>query len=151
MLSVSVKVTSGHSFGDQLTRIGVGNDHVGVEGGGPQRPHCVIVREDQIPDRLCRVLTEAGQPLAGHHRCRPGLECDDEVVTFYRSDVGVPLGGERVDAVGEQLEGFLFRIEVGCRREWLGHESSLRVAVRGYRTARRWKRPCATIRTCPPL
>ena len=98
----------------------MGDDHLGVERAGAQHPHGVVVREDEVADRLVGVLAQLGQPVARGDRGGQRLEADEEVLALDGAEVGVSLGRQRVHAVGEDLEGLLLLAEVGGGGEGLG-------------------------------
>jgi len=91
----------------------VRDDDLGVERGRTQHPDRVVVREHQVPHRLVGVLTQLREPvLRGDGGCQR-LEAHEEVLALDRAEVGIALCRERVDAVGEDLQGLLLLAEVG--------------------------------------
>ena len=64
----------------------------------------MVVTEDQVLDRLVGVLTQPREPVPGGRRGGASLEGDDEVLALDRADVGIALGGEGVDPLGQDLE-----------------------------------------------
>jgi hypothetical protein len=100
------------ALGDQRPRVVMRDDHVRLERARPKHPHRVIVRQNQVPHRFVSVLAEFRQPLTRGDRRRQRLETDDEILAFDGPDIGVTLGGQRVHAVREYLEGLLFLTEI---------------------------------------
>ena len=100
-------------LGDQRPGVFVRHDHVGVECAGAEDAHGVVVRQGEIAHRLVRMRTEPGQPLPRGNRRGHRLETDEEVLTLDRADVRVALGGERIDAIRQHLEGLFLLGQVG--------------------------------------
>jgi hypothetical protein len=107
------------ALGHEGPRVLVRHDHVGVERARAQHADGVVVTEHEVAHRLVGVLAQAGQPLRGSDGGGQRLEADEEVLALDRADVGVTLGGEGVDPVGEHLEGLFLRGQVTGRRERL--------------------------------
>ena len=113
------------ALGDEVLGLLGADDDLGVEGARAEHADGVVVAEHQVADRLVGVLAQLGQPPAGGHRGGHGLEADEEVLALDRTEVGVALGGQRIDAVGEDLEGLLLDAQIGGGSEGLGcHEGS---------------------------
>lgn len=94
------------------------DDGFRVECRGAEHADSVVVREDEVPDRLVGVLAKLLKPALRSNRRGQCLEADDEIFAFDRPDVGIALRRECVDAVGENLEGLLLLAEIGrgCER-----------------------------------
>jgi hypothetical protein len=101
------------AFGDEGAGVLVGDDGVGVEGGGAEDADGVVVAEDEVADGFVGVFAECGEPVVCGGGGGSGFEGDEEVLAFDGADVGVAFGGEGVDAVGEGFEGFGLVGEVG--------------------------------------
>ena len=100
------------ALGDQFPCLFMRNDDFRAEGARTEHPDRVVMRKHQVANGLAGVLAEPGQPLTGGHRGCHGLEADQEVLALDRAHVRVALGGQRVNAVGEDLQGLFLRGQV---------------------------------------
>ena len=91
----------------------VGDDDLRVEGARSQNAHGVVMRQDQVLDRLVGVLTQPLQPIRAAAGVAKASRHDQEVLALDRADVGVALGREGVHPVGQYLEGLPLGLGVG--------------------------------------
>src|SRR5690606_23121198 len=75
----------------------------------------------EVANRLVRMLAQDLQPVARGRRRGARLDGDEEILPLDGADIGVALGGQRIDAVGEDLERVGLAGGVGRGRERLAH------------------------------
>ncbi len=107
---------------DERRRPRVGHDAARPEGGCPERPHGVVVGQDQVAEgQVADPLAHDVDPSLRHHRGGARLDGEDRIGPHDASDVRVALRGEGEDPVGQLLEGGLLGVEVRRRGERLRH------------------------------
>ena len=109
------------AFDDEVARILARNDVLGLVRRRTQYAHSVVMRQDDILDRLIGDFADATDNVLRHHR--RGLRVDYHHGIVADDDAGVGIAFRRVGVgvFGQLVEADLFLFEVGLRGEFLAH------------------------------
>ncbi|MCZ4264076.1 hypothetical protein O4G73_03060 [Erythrobacter sp. G21629-S1] len=78
----------------------------------PKHANRMIVRQNEVFDRLIRMLSQLFQPVACRSGRRAGFDRNYEIVTFDGAHIGITFGGQGEHTIRENLERFGFLCKV---------------------------------------
>jgi hypothetical protein len=94
---------------------------LGPIGAGPQHAYSVVVRQDDVLNRLVGDLANAADDILGHDRRSLCVDHHDAVVADDHAGVGIALCGVCVRAFTELDKADSLFGHIGLRRELLLH------------------------------
>ncbi len=109
------------ALGDQSARRRRGQYFRAGIGGSAEHPHGVIVREQQIFDRLVGDLGDPLDDLPCHHRRGLGVDHHHAVVADNDPGIGIAFGGEGIKVGPDGVEGNRLVGQIGGRGKIRAH------------------------------